>query len=163
MACKHVLAQCPHLQTLQLDIIVLPSESPKFQKRELRVVNHLIHSMGRSPPEALEPCEETRVSRAANEGLRQIVITGLRANFCGLLAVIHASRLLADGGKLGVGMGSKGRRFKGMVHERYVILESLPEPSLTWLDFQDIGRWVEENCKEYDPHGICGKLTVNIV
>ena len=53
-----------------------------------------------------------------------------------------------------------GTRFKGKVQDEHVILESLPEPTLTWLDFQDVGRWIEANRKVYDPHGIYDKLGV---
>ena len=158
MSCKDVLALCPCLQTLQLDIVSLPRDSPKFEKRELKLMNHLISNKNLWSLRAQRRRQEPRDLCAVNGGLRQLVITGLGADFCGLLAVKHALCLLADGGKLAIGMGWKGRRFKGKVHERYVIPESSPELFLTWLDFQDIGRWIEANREEYDPHGICGKL-----
>ena len=151
MCCDHILAKCPHLQTLQLDIVSLPRDSPEFEIRELDVMNGLI-----AKKEIWTSRAQRRRELLAVDGrLHQLVITGLGDGFCGLLAVKHASRLLADGGKLGVAMGWKGRRFNGKVQERDVILEPLPEPPLTWLEVQDIGRWIEENREKHDPHGIC--------
>ncbi|KAL8796787.1 MAG: hypothetical protein Q9195_000870 [Heterodermia aff. obscurata] len=158
MCCEHLAPKCPHLQTLQLDIVSLPREFPKFEMKELRIMDRLIGKTEIWAYRAQKRCQERSERRAANGGLHQLVVTGLGADFCGLLAVKQALCLLADGGKLGVGMGRKGRRFNGKVQEKDVILEPLPEPSLTWLDFQDVGQWIEENREKYDPHGMCRKF-----
>ena len=105
MRCQSLLAQCLHLQTLQLDFVSLPRESTKFETTILIFMNCLLSYSRMSRFIAQRPREEPRELRAENGRLRQLIITGLRADFCGLLAVIHASCLLADGGKLGVGMG----------------------------------------------------------
>ena len=155
MSCKHILAQCPYLQTLQLDIVSPPLDSRHLNFWSSLVANERIWSQG-VPKQHQEP----RELRAANGGLRQIVFTGLGADFLCLLAVIQASRMLADGGKLGVGIGRKGRRFQGMIQKRYVVPKPLSEPSLTWLDFQDIGSWIEENRKQYDPSGFVRRFEI---
>ena len=159
MSCKHILAQCPYLQTLQLDIVDLPLDS-QWGTRQLNVMRSLVTDKRLWSQGVPKQRQEPRELRAANGGLRQIVFTGLEADFCCLLAVIQASRMLADGGKLGVGIGWDGRRFRGMVQERYVIPKPRPELSLIWLDFQDIEPWIEENREGFDPSGFYGRFEI---
>ena len=142
-SCQQVLDQCPHLQTLQLDIVCLPLESSKLRKPDLDRVNQLRSKFQDFLLRARRRREEFRGSHAVKGTLRQLVITGLVSNLCVLAAVKFGSRLLADGGKLGVGKGGKGSRFKGKVKKGHLSLKLLPEPSLIWLDSQDIKRWIE--------------------
>ena len=143
-------AYTPSLLTLRVDIMGL----------EEGFLGHI------SQQDALEDCHtqlEPMINhrRKPKGGLSQIILTGLSDNYAGLMVVREASFLLAKNGEMGIGIGKSGKRYVLDLEGPDPVVKALPEPSLTWVNREDIGfncrqsgSWLEKAAKTMDPDRI---------
>lgn len=73
-----------------------------------------------------------------NGRLDSIILTGLPETDMGLFVMQEYSRLLQPEGKMGIGWGIKGRRYR--MNDK--VVERQEACALHWMGLADIGPWI---------------------